>query len=140
MKKLNIGAGGKLLDGYDNIDLYAAGCIKMDACDLKYEDNSIDEIVSFHMIEHVSRQDAEKMLKHWYKKIKYGGLLIWTGKGIYFSSFFLSSWEKMRFFSNRISTRATMYSFSRALSAGLSASPFSSERGSFMPLLTRNPV
>jgi hypothetical protein len=45
-KKLNLGSGSNILEGYDNIDLYYEDprVIKMDIRRLDYPDDSVDEV------------------------------------------------------------------------------------------------
>jgi len=77
MKKLHLGCGGKHLDGYINIDLYeqAGVDLVMDATDLLFVNNSVDEIRSEHLIEHFTYHQATKAFKEWFRVLKPGGLL-----------------------------------------------------------------
>ena len=72
MIKLNLGCGKFKIKGYTNIDNYFDSDVKMDITNLKYDDNSIDEIISFHALEHCPKQT----IKHWYTKLKKGGTII----------------------------------------------------------------
>ncbi len=54
MLKLNLGCGNNLLDGFVNIDKYdKAADVMADICYLPYEDESVDEIVAYQIIEHL---------------------------------------------------------------------------------------
>ncbi len=53
--KLNIGSGSQVFPGYTNVDKYDDRAeIKADVCDLKMEDNSIEEVLMSHVIEHIN--------------------------------------------------------------------------------------
>jgi len=77
--KLNLGCGNEKLEGYVNIDI-----VKTDATDLVVDavtlkgckENSVDEIVAYHLIEHLSYMDFQKALTTWYRILKPGGKLI----------------------------------------------------------------
>lgn len=84
--KLHLGCGGQNLPGWINIDDYdfqendtsrsgSAYDIKMDIRDLDVEDESVDAILSVHVVEHFVRWDAIRMFEHWHKKLRVGGLL-----------------------------------------------------------------
>jgi len=79
--KLNLGCGEHTLDGYVNIDLYETKSkyghkiVKMDACKLKYKDNSIDEIYSSDLLEHIEWQEVRNVLEEWKRALKPGGKL-----------------------------------------------------------------
>jgi len=74
--KLNLGCGDDRREEYINIDLYSNNCdVKMDIAKLQYEDNYVDEILSYHVIEHVDFQQAARVLAEWYRVLKHGGRL-----------------------------------------------------------------
>lgn len=76
--KLEFGSGRGDLPGYKHIDI-----IKYDAVDRKldvskklpYKDNSVDEIVARHLIEHIDYWKYPGVFEEWYRVIKPGGKL-----------------------------------------------------------------
>lgn len=85
--KLHLGCGTRILDGYCNIDVYVPknleGVIKKDnAMTLNvYYHNEIEEIISFHMFEHLPRPcgqtpNALTALVRWFNILKPGGKLV----------------------------------------------------------------
>ncbi len=85
--KLNLGSGGRPLKDFINIDNYdyekndtsRSGSIydiKMDIRSLDCEDSSIHTILLVHVIEHFTRWETIRMLRHYYEKLAFGGLLI----------------------------------------------------------------
>lgn len=62
-KKLNLGSGSELKQGYINIDLYTNADMKMDIRKLEFEDNSIEEIFSSHTLEHFPEHEIIPILK-----------------------------------------------------------------------------
>lgn len=53
-KKLNLGCGNNKLDGFINIDKYDAEADMIaDVCELPFENESVDEIVAYQVIEHL---------------------------------------------------------------------------------------
>lgn len=85
--KLNLGSGGRPLKGWINIDNYdyekedtsrsgSVYDIKMDIRNLDVEDESVDQILLVHVIEHFVRWETIKMIKHYYRKLKSGGKLL----------------------------------------------------------------
>ena len=77
--KLHLACGHDYEESYINVDLYApedAVCdVRFDVMKLPYEDNSIDEIKAFHIIEHFHFFEAQDVLKEWYRVLKPGGVL-----------------------------------------------------------------
>lgn len=75
-KKLNLGSGSNLLEGYDNIDLYYEdpGVIKMDIRRLDYPDNSVDEVLASHVLEHLPFRDVNVAVSEMHRVLKPGGV------------------------------------------------------------------
>jgi len=82
MKKLNLGCGDKILPNYINVDVAVARLGKTPdvLCDLRkltpFEDQSIDEILAVHVVEHFWHWEAVDILKEWVRVLKPGGLMI----------------------------------------------------------------
>jgi len=53
--KLNIGCGDNLLDDYINIDAFKKkiGITSSDILNVNYNENSVDEILCEHVVEHI---------------------------------------------------------------------------------------
>lgn len=82
MLKLNLGCGDKLLDGYVNID-YASTRrgikpdIELDIRDLTdFMADTIDEILSVHVVEHFYRWEVNQILRNWLRVLRPGGKII----------------------------------------------------------------
>lgn len=67
--RLNIGAGRMDLPGFTSIDRKTGG----EAYPLEYPDDSVDEIVASHVLEHFSHLEVGKVLENWTAKLKPGG-------------------------------------------------------------------
>ena len=82
MKKLNLGCGDKILPGYVNVDVVESRRgFKPDViCDLHqltpFEDNSVDEILSVHVVEHFWRWEVQDVLREWTRVLKPGGTMV----------------------------------------------------------------
>ena len=66
--KLHLGCGPVMLDGYINVDGSQATpevCVQDITGTFPIPDNTVDEIISIHVIEHISRKDIPKMFKEW---------------------------------------------------------------------------
>ena len=85
--KLNLGCGGRPLKGWINIDNFdyekndssrsgSAYDIKMDIRELACANESVDEILLVHVLEHFVRWETVKMIGHYFTKLKPGGSLI----------------------------------------------------------------
>jgi len=74
--KLNLGCGGALLKGYVNIDkYYSKADQRMDVRHLDYPDESVDEVYSSHLVEHIPASDFPATLREWLRVLKIGGRL-----------------------------------------------------------------
>jgi len=75
--KIDVGSGIKSKgDGYIKIDKYDKNAdIQADILLLPFENGSVDEVVSSHMIEHLSKMDVHKALKEMHRVLSYDGKL-----------------------------------------------------------------
>lgn len=76
--KLHLGCGERELKGYINIDLRKTRATDL-VCDIRklpYPDNSVKVIETYHVIEHLPRNDLPRALKEWYRILMPEGKLI----------------------------------------------------------------
>ncbi|MCB2187967.1 MAG: glycosyltransferase [Deltaproteobacteria bacterium] len=74
--KLHLGCGRNLLPGYVNIDKYnPAADLVQDVGTLPYAAGTVGEILTSHMIEHVTLAEFRSMLAEWLRVLAPGGLL-----------------------------------------------------------------
>lgn len=75
--KLHLACGSEYREDYINVDLYADAKVdaRFDVASLPYEDNSVDEIKAFHIIEHFDWHKGNEVLKEWARVLKPGGKL-----------------------------------------------------------------
>lgn len=75
--KLHLGCGKNFKEGFINIDKYyqAENVLNYDISDLPYEDSTVDEILTEHVIEHIPFKDEEKFWRESYRVLKFGGVL-----------------------------------------------------------------
>jgi SAM-dependent methyltransferase len=73
------------LEGYVNIDAWPAPGVDVvsDVRELAYDDNSVDEVVMFHCIEHFSLDDACALIRKVYRWLKPGGHVIIEGPDVF---------------------------------------------------------
>ena len=82
MRKLNLGCGDKILPGYVNVDVVESRRgMKPDViCDLHrltpFEDDSVDEILAVHVVEHFWRWEVLDILREWRRVLKPGAKMI----------------------------------------------------------------
>jgi predicted SAM-dependent methyltransferase len=69
--RLNLGAGGSPIDGYENIDLKNG----KSAFPLKYADGTVDEVRASHILEHFPHGEVEAVVREWARVLKPGGKL-----------------------------------------------------------------
>ena len=78
--RLHLACGKDYREGYINVDLYAENFDKVDARfdvrEIPYEDNTVDEILALHVIEHFDFFEGQRVLEEWYRVLKPGGKLI----------------------------------------------------------------
>ncbi len=77
-RKLEIGSGNRPLEGYEHLDI-DPNCPNLDFCcsmdEIPVEDNTFEEIVSIHCLEHISWRDSLKTLQEWYRILKPKGFV-----------------------------------------------------------------
>lgn len=75
--KLNLGSADVKIPGYASVDLYNKNAdYNMNVLDLKFDDNSIDEILASHLVEHLSPHYVVPALKEWIRVLKPGAKLV----------------------------------------------------------------
>lgn len=85
--RLHVGAGQRMLDGYENLDAYdnehrpdyfqtqADGFIRAELLDTRYAPDSVAEIRCHHVFEHIGILDLDRTLRGWNRILKTGGLV-----------------------------------------------------------------
>lgn len=79
MLKLNVGCGGRRLEGYTGVDAVAersAADIVARADAIPLPDSSVDEILAIHLWEHFYLWECETVISEWMRLLKPGGSLI----------------------------------------------------------------
>ncbi len=76
--KLHLGCGPNYLEGYINIDKYdhSIADFNYDILNLPFDNNSVVEIYSSHLIEHLSYEEFEKGINEWFRILRKEGKLI----------------------------------------------------------------
>jgi len=82
MIKLHLGCGNRLLPDYTNIDFFAPQNLDSNSPEylkhdirtgLPYDDDSVDEILAIHVVEHFTRNEWESISKDWARVLKERG-------------------------------------------------------------------
>lgn len=77
MLKLDLGAGNTKHEGFVSVDLYDPEAdVCADITELPYENESVDEIVCYQVIEHVPYWKSEDIFSEMYRVLKPGGKAI----------------------------------------------------------------
>lgn len=76
--KLYLGCGTNVKEEYINVDQYvfAPNVINIDIFNLPIENNTVDEIFTEHMLEHLSKYEVPQALKEWARVLKVDGKLV----------------------------------------------------------------
>lgn len=77
--KLHLGCGHEHFDGYINIDAQQTQATDMvlDCTKLEtFKENSVDEILAYHLIEHLPVNETTQTITNWYRILKHGGKLV----------------------------------------------------------------
>lgn len=76
--KLHLGCGYKIKEGYTNIDAFVQhkDIVNVDILDLPYDSNSVDEILTEHLAEHLTFKDEKPFWEGCYRVLKPGGVMI----------------------------------------------------------------
>ena len=74
--KINIGCGRDKKPGFIGIDIDENVCpdIVASALDLPFDDGGVDEVVSEHLVEHFTLDEAQKFFDEIYRVLKKGGI------------------------------------------------------------------
>lgn len=76
--RLSVGCGGRRLPGYTGVDVVPrpAADIVAPADNIPLPDNSVDEIMAIHVVEHVYVWQVPDLLREWHRLLRPGGLLV----------------------------------------------------------------
>ena len=72
--RLNLGAGDEVIPGFLACDLFHEKAdMKFDCAKLPFDDNTVDEIRAYHLIEHFDFMQIQEVLKEWNRALKPSG-------------------------------------------------------------------
>jgi len=104
--KIYFGCGKKRLPGWINVDKFPTlgADVVLDSAALNLASDSVDEIYSSHMIEHLPHDQFEQLLDEWYRVLKPGGKLtlrcpnfIWHVQQFLEAADYESRWARLEF-------------------------------------------
>ena len=70
--KLNLGCGNKKVEGFTGVDIKDADIVA-DIRNLPYPDESVDEVLSVHCVEHFYVREILGVIKEWRRVLRTGG-------------------------------------------------------------------
>jgi GT2 family glycosyltransferase len=74
--RLNLGSGAETFADFINVDMVTGEAdVKMDCTKISLQDNSVDEIRAYHLIEHFHFFKGVEVLKEWHRILKPNGRL-----------------------------------------------------------------
>lgn len=77
-RRLEIGSGNNPQPGYEHLEINAS-CPHVEMCcscqQIPQPDNTYEEIIAFHILEHMPWYEAEPTLKEWHRVLKPGGTI-----------------------------------------------------------------
>jgi len=80
--KLDLACGQRKIEGYLGVDKYETGCTDIVHDLLVYpwpfEDNSVDEVVCVHFLEHIPGRERPKFMDELWRVMKVGGKVIFS--------------------------------------------------------------
>lgn len=75
--RLHLGCGNNRKEGYINVDKYVSNAdANMDIFNLQFPDDTVDEIFTEHMLEHLGKYEVPLALKEWARVLKPDGKLV----------------------------------------------------------------
>jgi hypothetical protein len=76
--KLHLGCGPNIREDYINIDKYVQNenVEQFDILNLPYQENTVEEILTEHLVEHIPFKEEEQFFNESFRVLKKGGLLI----------------------------------------------------------------
>lgn len=108
-RRLNLGCGVKVLGGYENYDKYPIDArvkkLDLEHLPLPFDDNSIDEILLSHIVEHLNVNQTS-FFAEIYRVLKHGGKLTVVFP-IFANSYTHTRWRHCRTYFNGIYTKGT---------------------------------
>jgi len=88
--KVELGSGGKdtWTEGYKHLDVRNIGGLDYvsDIRDLPFKDGEVEEFLAYHVLEHVGREDAKKVLSECYRCLKTNGTLLIKCPNLYYNA------------------------------------------------------
>jgi len=113
MIKLNLGSGKRNQEGYTNIDAVkrTEETVVGNILELTYEDASIDEIFSEHMIEHLTKNEFDHFFSECSRMLKSGGKLAQLEEFLYAEHLHEYDYHRHGIYEEKLRRMCTKYNF-----------------------------